>query len=46
MEGYKINPDRAFAVLTGASQTTNTMLREIAAGRVSTGTLPGVTETV
>ena len=41
MERYKINEDRAFAVLTRASQTSNIKLRSIAQDLIHTGTLHG-----
>jgi GAF domain-containing protein len=41
MERYKINEDRAFAVLTRASQAENVKLRDIADQLVRTGRLPG-----
>ncbi len=43
---YKIDEDRAFAVLTRASQTSNMKLREIADELVRTGVLRGVAEQV
>lgn len=42
IERYKINDDRAFAVLTRASQHSNIKLREVADQLVRTGSLPGV----
>jgi len=42
MERYKITDDRAFAVLTRASQQSNVKLREVADHLVRTGTLHGV----
>ena len=42
MERYKITEDRAFAVLTRASQQSNIKLREVADELVRTGSLPGV----
>jgi GAF domain-containing protein len=42
MERYKITEDVAFAVLTRASQQSNTKLREVADELVRTGSLPGV----
>jgi GAF domain-containing protein len=42
IERYKITEDRAFAVLTRASQQTNTKLREVADELVRTGSLPGI----
>ena len=41
MERYKITDDRAFAVLTRASQQSNIKLREVADQLVRTGSLPG-----
>jgi GAF domain-containing protein len=41
MERYKITEDRAFAVLTRASQTSNIKLRTIAQDLIDTGTLHG-----
>jgi GAF domain-containing protein len=42
MERYKISEDRAFAVLTRASQQSNVKLREVADELVRSGSLPGV----
>src|SRR5918998_171367 len=42
MERYKITDERAFAVLTRASQQRNVKLREVAGQLVRTGSLPGV----
>ena len=42
MERYKISEDRAFAVLSRASQTSNIKLRDVAQDLIDTGTLPGV----
>ena len=42
MERYKITEDRAFAVLTRASQHSNIKLREVADQLVRIGSLPGV----
>jgi GAF domain-containing protein len=42
MERYKVTEDRAFAVLTRASQQGNIKLREVADELVRTGSLPGV----
>ena len=42
MERYRITDDRAFAVLTRASQENNIKLRELADQLVRTGSLPGV----
>jgi GAF domain-containing protein len=44
MERYKISSDRAFAVLTRASQTSNIKLREVADDLLRTGKLAGVPE--
>ena len=41
MERYKITEDRAFAVLTRASQHSNIKLREVADQLIRTGSLPG-----
>jgi GAF domain-containing protein len=41
MERYKIDEDRAFAVLTRASQAENIKLRDVADTLVRTGLLPG-----
>jgi len=41
MERYRINEDRAFAVLTRASQTSNVKLRDVAQELVNTGALHG-----
>jgi AmiR/NasT family two-component response regulator len=41
MERYKITEDRAFAVLTRASQQRNIKLRDVADELVRTGSLPG-----
>ena len=42
MERYAITEDRAFAVLTRASQQSNVKLREVADQLVRSGSLPGV----
>jgi GAF domain-containing protein len=42
MERYKVDEDRAFAVLIRASQTDNTKLRDVADELVRTGVLRGV----
>jgi GAF domain-containing protein len=42
MERYKVTEDRAFAVLSRASQQGNIKLREVADELVRTGSLPGV----
>ncbi|HEU4546899.1 MAG TPA: ANTAR domain-containing protein [Microlunatus sp.] len=42
MERYKLNEDRAFAVLARASQTSNIKLRDVAQELIDTGTLRGV----
>ena len=42
MERYKINEDRAFAVLARASQTSNIKLRDVAQELIDTGTLHGI----
>jgi GAF domain-containing protein len=42
IERYKITEDRAFAVLTRASQQSNIKLREVADELVRSGSLPGV----
>ena len=42
MERYKINEDRAFAVLARASQTSNIKLRDVSQELIDTGTLHGV----
>jgi AmiR/NasT family two-component response regulator len=39
MERHKVTEDRAFTVLTHASQRSNTKLREVAAELVRTGVL-------
>jgi transcriptional regulator with GAF, ATPase, and Fis domain len=42
MERYKISPERAFLVLTGASQNSNRKLHDIATELVRHGTVPGI----
>lgn len=44
MERYELNEDRAFAVLTRASQNSNTKLRDVAQDLIRTGVLLGVAE--
>ena len=41
MERYKLTADGAFALLTNASQRTNTKLRDVAEELARTGLLPG-----
>ena len=42
MEHYKISPERAFLVLTRASQNSNRKLHDIATKLVRHGTVPGI----
>ena len=43
MERYKITGERAFLVLTRASQTSNRKLHDIATDLIAHGTIPGLT---